>query len=46
VQLGFSLEEIWLMPLGQLLDFIACHRQFLGLEKPCRETNIDDVIPI
>ncbi len=34
------------MPLGQLLDFMACHKQFLGLEKPKREVTLDAVIPL
>lgn len=44
-QLGFSADEVWLMPLGLLLDLIACHRQFLGIEKAKREIGIDDVVP-
>jgi hypothetical protein len=46
VQLHFSQEETWLMPLGELLDLIACHRQFLGYEKPKRELGIDEIIPV
>jgi hypothetical protein len=42
-QLGFSADETWLMPLGLLLDLTACHRQFLGLEKPKRECSLDDI---
>jgi hypothetical protein len=44
-QLGFSLDETWLLPLGLLLDLMACHRQFLGLEKARRECSLDDTIP-
>jgi len=45
VQLGRSEDETWLMPLGLLMDLWECHKQFLGLSKPKRELNIDDVIP-
>ncbi|MEG0911917.1 MAG: hypothetical protein RSC58_10360 [Ruthenibacterium sp.] len=45
VQLGFSQEETWLMPLGKLLDLWECHKQFLGLAKPKRELFIDEIIP-
>jgi hypothetical protein len=38
-------EDFWTMPLGLFLDLWACHKQFLGLEKPKRELFIDDVIP-
>jgi len=34
------------MPMGQLLDLWACHKQFNGLEKPKREWTIDEVLPI
>jgi len=43
VQLGFSSDEVWLMRIGLLLDLIACHRQFLGIDKPA--PTIDDIIP-
>jgi len=42
----FSQEETWFMPLGQLLDLMACHRQFLGCEIPKRELGIDEIIPL
>jgi hypothetical protein len=45
VQLGFSEDVVWLMIIGQLLDFIACHRQFHGMEKPKVEASINEVIP-
>ena len=45
VQMGMKPEEFWLMPMGLFLDLWACHKQFLGLEKPARETTIDDVVP-
>ena len=45
VHLNRSEEETWLMPLGLLMDFWECHRQFLGMAKPKVEYMIDDVIP-
>ena len=45
VQMGMSENEFWLMPIGLFLDLWACHKQFLGLEKPVREQTIDDVVP-
>lgn len=44
-QLGFAQEEVWLMPIGLLLDLWECHKQFMGLAKPKREYCIDDIIP-
>ena len=44
-QLLYSDEEVWLMPIGHLLDLIACHKQFLGWEKPKKELSIDDILP-
>lgn len=38
-------DEFWLMPIGLFLDLWACHKQFLGIEKPYIEMNVDDVIP-
>lgn len=45
VQLNFSETETWLMPIGKLLDFWECHKQFNGLVKPKREWSIDEVVP-
>jgi hypothetical protein len=42
-QLGFSLDETWLLPFGLLLDLMTCHRQFLGMEKPKREVGLDEI---
>jgi len=39
-------DEFWLTPLGLFLDLWACHKQFLGMEKPQTEANIDDIIPV
>jgi len=36
-------EEFWLAPIGLLMDLCACHRQFLGQERPRREHFIDEV---
>ena len=38
-------REIWLMPLGALLDQWEVYRQFNGLTKPLGAVTIDDVIP-
>jgi hypothetical protein len=43
--MGMSAEEFWLMPIGLFLDLWACHKQFLGMEKPKRNWSIDDIIP-
>ena len=45
VQMGMSDEKFWLMPIGLFLDLWACHKQFLGLEKPQAPLSIDSVIP-
>ncbi|MEC1771949.1 hypothetical protein [Schinkia azotoformans] len=41
-----SEEEVWLMPMGYLLDLWECHKQFNGIAKPKQELFIDDVIPV
>lgn len=38
-------EEVWLTPIGLMLDLHACHLQSIGAEKPVLEYTIDDVIP-
>jgi hypothetical protein len=45
VQMGMGAEAFWLMPIGLFLDLWACHKQFLGMEKPKRTFSIDDIIP-
>jgi hypothetical protein len=45
VQMRMGADEFWLMPFGAFLDLWACHKQFLGLEKPVREMFIDEIIP-
>ncbi|WP_185741310.1 hypothetical protein [Clostridium sp. KNHs216] len=45
VQMGMGAEEFWLMPIGLFLDLWACHKQFLGMEKPKQTFSIDDIIP-
>ena len=37
--------DVWLMPLGELLDQWEIHKQFNGLEKPKHELFIEEVIP-
>ena len=44
-QLHLSIDEVWLMPFGLLLDLWECHKQYNGLAKPKREMFIDDIIP-
>jgi hypothetical protein len=46
VQLHFTIDDVWLMPVGQLLDLIACHRQFLGYDTPERIVEFDAIIPV
>ena len=45
VHLNRSEQEVWLMPLGYLLDLYECHKQYHGLAKPKREYFIDELIP-
>jgi len=44
-QLQRNENEVWLMPLGHLLDQWEIHKQFNGLAKPKREYYIDQIIP-
>jgi hypothetical protein len=44
-QLRRNEADVWLMPIGGLLDQWEIHKQFNGLAKPKRELFIDDVIP-
>lgn len=46
VQLNRSEHDVWLMPIGKLLDLWTCHKQFLGWEKAKREVGIDEILPI
>jgi len=43
--MGMQPEEFWLMPIGLFLDLWACHKQWLGIEKPARAQSVDDIIP-
>ena len=45
VHLNRTEQEVWLMPLGYLLDLNECHRQYNGLAKPKRTYFIEDIIP-
>ncbi len=38
-------REVWLMPIGALMDQWEVYRQFNGLAKPRGAVTIDDVIP-
>ncbi len=42
---GRSEREVWLMPLGHLLDQWEVYKQYHGISKPRREHFIDEVIP-
>ena len=44
--LGRPEREVWLMPLGDLLDQWEIYRQFYGMAKPYVERDIDDVVPV
>jgi len=43
--LGRAESEVWLMPLGHLLDQWEIYKQFNGMAKAKQELYIDDVIP-
>ena len=43
--LGRSEREVWLMPLGALLDQWEVYKQFHGLAKDKSVSYIDDLIP-
>lgn len=43
--LGRSEREVWLMPLGALLDQWEVYKQFHGLSKAKSESYINDLIP-
>ena len=45
VFLNRSEREVWLMPLGHLLDQIEIYKQVNGLAKPYKKITIDDIIP-
>lgn len=45
-QLHRTEREVWLMPIGHLLDQWEIHKQFTGISKPYEEKTIDDVLPI
>lgn len=44
--LNRSEQEVWLMPIGHLLDQWECYKQWNGLAKAKREYYIDEVIPM
>ena len=43
--LGRAEREVWLMPLGALLDQWEIYKQFHGLAKVKAEYTIDEIIP-
>ena len=44
--LGRSEREVWLMPLGALLDQWEIYKQFNGMAKAKVENGVDDIIPL
>jgi hypothetical protein len=46
VQMGMSEDRFWLMPMGEFLDLWACHKQWIGVEKPVVVMSIDDLVPV
>lgn len=44
-QLHRTEREVWIMPLGHLLDQWEVHKQFTGMAKPKSEYYIDGLIP-
>ena len=44
VHLRMEPEAFWLTPVGLFLDLWACHKQYLGQEKPPQ--TVDDIIPL
>jgi len=43
--LGRAERDVWLMPIGHLLDQWEVYKQFNGLAKAKREYYIDEIIP-
>ena len=43
--LGRAEQEVWLMPIGHLLDQWEIYKQFHGISQPKREHFIEEVIP-
>ncbi len=41
-----SEREVWLMPIGALMDQWEVYRQFNGISQPHKAATIDDVIPM
>ena len=45
-QLHRTEREVWLMPIGHLLDQWDIHKQFTGISKLYEAKTIDDVFPV
>jgi len=41
-----DVDVFWLTPMGLFLDLWACHKQWIGLEKPPSQISVDDIIPL
>ena len=39
-------DEVWLMPIGELLDQWEIYKQFNGITKQKEQKTIDDAIPL
>lgn len=44
VPIGMSAEKFWLMLICLFLDLWACHKRFIGIEKPIKTRTNDDII--
>ena len=44
-QLGRNEEEVWIMAIGDLLDQLEIHKQFMEMAKPKVDLFIDEIIP-
>ena len=45
-QLHLGSEEVWLMQIRIQSVMLECHKQFMGIAKPKREADIDEVVPV
>ena len=43
--LGRAEREVWLMPLGALLDQLEAYRQYQGIASVKKELSIEEVVP-
>ena len=43
VAMGMRPEDFWNLPVGLFLDLWTCHKQYMGIEKPKRYVDIDEI---